>query len=111
MERDQKPGPTTASLHKHMLEADLADMVARQYLQPIARGKERTKTNNRFHRTKEMAMVGHTLDNCQIYSEKRRLESFSHQAKRKTHKHLAQNLRYRAPQNKDVMGRSHGYGH
>ena len=33
MEKDQTPGPTTASLYQHMLETDLADMVARQDLQ------------------------------------------------------------------------------
>ena len=54
MEKDQTPGPTTASLHKHMLETDLADMVARQYLQPRAMGEDRANTNHRLHRTEEM---------------------------------------------------------
>jgi len=104
MEKDQTPGPTTASLYQHMLETDLADMVARQDLQPRAMGEDRTNTNHRLHRTEEMVMDWtHPAKTTAQYSQTSpRLESSRHQAKRKTHKHLAQNPR--AAKNKNVLG-------
>jgi len=96
MEKDQTPGPTTASLYQHMLETDLADMVARQDLQPTAMGEDRANTNHRLHRTEEMEMDWtHPANTTAQYSQTSpSLESSRHQAKRKTQKHLAQNPRH-----------------
>jgi len=98
-------GPTAvqASLHQHML---VADMVVRQDLQPRAMGKDRTATNHRLRRSEEIKNDWtHPAKTTSQYSQiSPRFESSRHQAKRKTHTHLAQNPRHKAAKNKNVFG-------
>jgi len=70
-----------------MFEADFANMMERQDLQPRALGKDRITTNHRFHRTEEMEMdFKHPAKTTAQYSQTSpRLESSRSQATRKTH--------------------------